>query len=114
MPREITLASYGDIPESFSLSLLLDAAATPRLAHLALSAYFEALPRFLQLLAAERGLLERIDNVSLHPSDFSGEHTQLLRPATLPASIRRIADALDYVQRRGYPYRNMSNPPGWL
>ncbi len=94
--RELSLASYGGIPESFTLSRLLDPAVTPQLTHLALGAYSEALPPFLQLLATDRGLLERIDNVSLRLSDFGGEQTQLLRLATLPASTRAVSWYSDY------------------
>jgi hypothetical protein len=94
--REISLASYFNIPDRYSLSPLLDPAATPRLTNLTLRAYFDALPRFLQVLAAEGGMLERIDNVSLGLSDFHGEHTQLIRPATLPASTRAVCWYSDY------------------
>jgi hypothetical protein len=94
--RDISLASYGNIPEGFSFSQLFDPGATPRLTHLALGAYFKALPLFLQLVAAEGGLLERIDNISLRLSDFGGEQTQLLRPATLPASTRTVSWYCDY------------------
>lgn len=94
--RELNLASLGNMPEGFSLRRLLDPAATPRLTHLTLGACFEVLVPFLQLLADESALLERIDNVTLRLSDFSGERTPLLRPAVLPASTRGVSWSSDY------------------
>lgn len=94
--RELVLASYGKIADGLSFSRLLDPDATPQLANLSLGAYFEAVPPFLQLLAAEREMVERIDSVSLRLSDFDGEQTQLLRSATLPTSVHEVSWNSDY------------------
>src|SRR5262249_935527 len=89
--REITLAGYLDFPPGLSLSQLLDPAATPRLTHLTLGAYSDALAPFFKLLTDQRGLLERIQNVSLRLSDYGAERTHLLGPTILPASTQTVS-----------------------
>lgn len=89
--RRLGLAGFDPPHDGFSLSRLLDPAVTPQLTNLSLRADSEALPPFLELMARERALLERIDHVSVHLSDFAGERAQLLRSAELPASLKALS-----------------------
>jgi hypothetical protein len=88
--RELKVASYGGLPDGFSLAPLLDPAVSPRLTTLSLGAYFDGQALLLDVLAREGRFLERIDSVTLHFSDFGGKTVHLLGNATLPRAAGKV------------------------